>query len=108
MSGEGDAVVESRALLERATDGFHDLPEGAFVHALAVRGARGSRDVLVHQRAAEVVGPGLQNLPGAAGSDLHPRHLNVGDPGVVRDATDTVHEQRFAERRATPRLALQV
>src|SRR5947209_16123906 len=69
-SGEGDAVVEGRALLKGTTEGFDDLPEGVLVHALSVRGARRARDVLVHQGAAEVVGARLQHLASTARADL--------------------------------------
>src|SRR5881227_3551421 len=68
-SGEGDAVVEGRALLKGATDRFDDLPEGVLVHALAMGGAGGTRDVLVHQGAAQIVGARLQDLTSAGGAD---------------------------------------
>src|SRR2546421_1899641 len=84
-SGEGDAVVEGRALLKRPTERFDDLPEGVLVHSLSVRGTGGARDVLVHQGAAEVVGARLQHLAGAARAHLDPRHLHVRHPRVVSD-----------------------
>src|SRR4051812_40012772 len=107
-SGEGDALVEGRALLERPTDGVDDLTEGILVHALAVRRAGGAGDVLVHERATEVVGARLQDLAGTRCPHLHPRHLHVLDPRVIGDAPDSVHEQVLAERGTAPRLALQV
>src|SRR5438270_2003874 len=55
-SGEGDALVEGRALLERPPDGVDDLTEGVLIHALAVRRAGGTGDVLVHELATQVVG----------------------------------------------------
>src|SRR5947209_4640582 len=98
-SGEGDALVEGRALLEGTAEGLDDLAEGVLVHALAVRRPGSAGDVLVHQGAAQVVGSGLQHLAGAAGADLHPRDLHVLHPRVVGDAADGVHEQVLAERR---------
>ncbi len=56
-------------------------------HALPVRRARGARDVLVHQRAAEVVGARDEHLARALGAELHPGDLDVVDgAGVARAA----------------------
>ncbi len=60
------AAVERGALLERTPERLDDGAELRLVELLAVAGAGGARDVLVHQRAAEVVAPGLQRLPRAA------------------------------------------
>src|SRR5437588_4924972 len=107
-SGEGDALVEGRALLERPTERVDDFTEGVLVHALAVRRTGGAGDVLVHEGAAEVVGARLQDLAGTRCPDLHPGHLHVLDPRVVGDAAHGMHEQVLAERGPAPRLALQV
>ena len=70
-------------------------------------GARGTRDVLVHERAAEVVAPCEQRLARAGDAGLDPRHLHVVDPPAVRDAADRVHQQNLAHRRALASLVLQ-
>ena len=100
------AAVERGALHERAPDRLDDGADLRLVELLTVARARRSRDVLVHQRAAEVVGTGLQDLAGADDTALHPRRLDVGDRVPVRDAADRVHQEHLAERRAAPRLAL--
>ena len=73
------AVVEGGALLEGAAEGLDDGPEAVLLHALAVGGAGGPGDALVHQRAAEVVDAGPQQLLHAPGAELHPRRLDVRD-----------------------------
>ena len=94
--------VERRALLEGPTERLDDLAELGLVELLAVAGAGRPRDVLVHERAAEVVGARSEGLAGAVDTHLHPRDLDVVDPSAVRDAGDGVDEQRLAERRAGP------
>ena len=101
------AAVERRALRERAAERLDDRAELRLVELLAVARAGGAGDVLVHQRAAEVVGAGLQDLARADDAALHPRRLDVVDPAAVRDAADRVHQQHLAERRAAPGLALE-
>ncbi len=53
-------VVEGVALHQCATERCHDRTERFLGHLLAVECACRSADVLVHQRAAEVVDSGLQ------------------------------------------------
>ena len=67
-----------------------------------------TRDVLVHQRATEVVAAGLQQLHCARLADLHPRQLHVVDQPAVRNARHSVHQQRLAKRRSAPRVLLQI
>src|SRR3954452_19045518 len=102
-----DAAVERGALFEWAAERLDDRVQLGLVELLPVARASGARDVLVHQRAAEVVAPGLERLPGAAHAGLHPRHLHVVDPPPVRDATDRVHEEDLAHRRSLARLLLE-
>ena len=75
---------------------------------LAVLGAGGAADALVHQRAAEVVGARLQRVLRALRPHLHPARLDVRDMRVQDEARDAVHQQRLAEGRAAPRLAAEV
>ena len=98
--------------VERCTSG---RPSGATMASSSstpmrcpcVRAGR-PRDVLVHQRAAQVVGPGPQDLPRALGAHLDPAHLDVVDVARVGDARHRVHQQRLAEGRSPPGLALEV
>ncbi len=108
-----DAAPASGAYrVERCTSG---RPSGATMASRSstpIRcpccGAGGPRDVLVHQRAAEVVGPGPQHLARPLGAHLDPAHLNVVDVARVGDARHRVHQQRLAEGRAPPGLVLEV
>src|SRR5262249_44212335 len=82
------AAVERGALLERATERLDDGAQLGLVELLPVAGARGARDVLVHEGAAEVVASGLERLAGTGDTGLDPRHLHVVDPTPVRYAAD--------------------
>src|SRR4051812_3582449 len=75
----GGAAVERGALHERAAERLDDRPEHHVVGFLAVARTRGTRDVLVHQGAAEVVAAGLERLTRAADARLDPRDLDVVD-----------------------------
>ena len=75
---------------------------------LAVGGARGARDVLVHQRPAEVVAAGAR--AGAAPpseAELHPRGLDVVDQPVEGDPPDRVDQHHLVPGRPRAGLALQ-
>ena len=74
-----EILVEGRPLVQRATQRSQHAGEVVGSDLLAVAGTRGSRDVLVHQRAAEVVDAGLQRLGRSGQTHLHPRHLDVVD-----------------------------
>src|SRR5262245_49011036 len=104
----GRPPVQRRALLERPREGFDDRTEVVVVELLTVLGACRARDVLVHQRAPEIVAPGLQRLPCAVHPALRPRHLDVVDPAAVSDPADGVYEQHLAHRGTATRLLLQV
>ena len=104
----GGAPVERGALLERPAERVDDGVEVVVVELLAVAGAGGAGDVLVHQRAAEVVAPGEERLARAVEPGLGPRHLHVVDPSAVRDAPGRVHEQDLAHGGATTRALLEV
>src|SRR5262249_56435546 len=95
----GGGAVEGGGVVERGGEGLDDLAELCFVQFLAVAGAGGARDVLVHERATKVVGTRTEGLTGAGDAHLHPRDLNVVDPAPVCDAGDGMDEQRFPERR---------
>ena len=73
--------------------------------ALAVRGARGARDVLVDEGAAEVVGARAEHLARALRAQLHPGDLDVVDGTGVAEPPDGVHEQRLSEGRPLARHA---
>ena len=70
--------------------------------------ARRPRDVLVHQRPTQVVGPGAQQLARALAAHFDPTHLNVVDVARVGDARHGVHQHGLAEGRSPPRLLLEV
>ena len=108
LAHRGDPAVERRALLEWPTEGIDDRVEIAVVELLAVARARGPRDVLVHQRAAEVVAPGEQRLASAIETGLRPRDLHVVDPAAVGDPADRVHEEHLAHGGPTARPLLEV
>ena len=74
---------------------------------LAMLGAGGTGDRLVHQGAAEIVGAGIETILGALDAHLHPRGLDVPDVRVERQPADRVHQHGFAESRAHAGLALQ-
>ena len=73
-----------------------------------MRCAGRTRDVLVHQRATEIVAAGLQQLHCARLANLHPRQLHVVDQPAIRNARHSVHQQRLAKRRSAPRVLLQI
>src|SRR3954452_21114853 len=91
-SGRCHSAVQRRPLFERPAKRLDDRPEAVLVHHLAVGCPGGTGDVLVHQRAAQIVAPRLQQLRRPFGADLHPRGLDVVDPTAVRDAADGVHQ----------------
>ena len=64
---------------------------------LAVLGAGGARDAFVHQRAAHVVGTGVEAHRRSLRSHLHPGRLDVGDQRVQRQAGHGVHQDRLAQ-----------
>src|SRR5829696_3929245 len=100
--GGAGAAVEGGALLQAAAQGLDDRPEGGLLHQLAVGGSGGAADVLVHQRAAEVVDPGQQGLADPVGAHLDPRHLDVVDQAVVGDPSHCMDQQGLAEGRPGP------
>ena len=75
---------------------------------LTVLGAGGAGDAFIHQRAAEIVGAGIEAGGGAIRPHLDPGCLNVGDQRVQRQAADGMHQHRFAECRAFAGLAAQI
>ena len=75
------AAVERGALLERAAERLDDRAELGLVELLAVARAGGARDVLVHQRAAEVVG----SRPAAPGGRRR-RPSSPTTPGCCRSS----------------------
>src|SRR5918994_6889060 len=73
--GRLDRRVQRRALLERTPERLDQGGEVAGRHLLAVGRSGGAGDVLVHQRAAEVVAAGLQELGAGDRPELDPREL---------------------------------
>src|SRR5215510_7771409 len=58
---------------------------------LTMRGARGTRDGLVHQSPAEIVGARVENDPAAIQAALDPADLDVVDRATQRKPGDRVH-----------------
>ena len=105
-----DPAVERRALLERAVERVDDGVEVGVVHLLAVLGAHGPRDVLVHEGAAEVVASTTQasrapsiphfggtlmdeNISRAAGAE-HGQEMDDADFHAIVDPLHRPLEQR--------------
>src|SRR4051794_38830860 len=101
-SGRSDPSVKRRALLQRASQRLDHSPETSLRHLLSVRRAGRPRDVLVHQRAAQIVGAGLQDLLDALHAHLDPTDLDVLDGAAVGDAAHGVNEERLAEGGTAP------
>ena len=103
-----DDLVSRAALHEPSTEWRCHRAEGILRHLLTVVGASGSRDVLVHKGASEVVASSSKQLSGTRDTDLHPTHLNIVDQAVVHDASDGMHEDRLAEGGPSSRLLLEI
>ena len=70
--------------------------------------ARGPRDALVHQRAAEIVGARLQARCDAVAAHLYPRGLNVLHDRMQRQAGDRMHQHGLPIGRPQPAEALKM
>ena len=70
------------------------------VELLAVARARGPRDVLVHQGAAQVVAPGRSAWRRAGDAGFTHETCTLSIQPAVGDPADRVDEQRLADRRA--------
>src|SRR5687768_15984252 len=88
----------------RAYQGLHLLRR----ELLPVAGACGSRDVLVHQGASQVVGTRLECQLRSLDTHLDPGDLDVPDRTVQTDPGYGVNLQGFLERGAATGLALQI
>ena len=97
-------VALHRHAPDRADQRLHRLGR----KLLPVLRAGRARDALVHQRAAEVVGAGVQAQRRAVRPHLHPRRLDVGDQRMQREPRHRVHQHRLAQRRSLARLAAQI
>src|ERR1700722_1322277 len=102
----GNAPVQGGALAQGPAKRLDQGAELILAHVLAVARTRRTRDVFIHQGAAQVVGSRRQNLRCAGRPHLDPADLDVRDPAVIGDAAHRVHEDRLAKRRAATRLAL--
>ena len=98
--GACELVVGRGALADRAADAGADLDELLDGLGRAVLGAGHPGDGLLHQRAAEVVGAGLQHRAGAVDAELDPAGLDVADPAVQQDPGHRVHGEVVAQGRA--------
>ena len=65
--------------------------------------ARGSGDGLVHQRPAQIVGPGVQAYGGALRTHLHPGRLDVLDQRMQDQPGHGVHQYGLAKARTRSR-----
>src|SRR3954454_23173925 len=81
-------VVERRALCGGAPCTVRRGDELRRVQAHPVIRAREPRDVLLHQRAAEVVDAPAQRLGRGVEAHLHPRRLQVADAAPQREPED--------------------
>ena len=73
-------------------------------HLLAEARAGGARDALVHQRAAEIVGAGVEAGGGALAARSSPTSAwMLGISGWSASRADRVHQHRLAQGRAEPR-----
>ena len=75
---------------------------------LAVAGAGGPRDVLVDQGAAEIVGPGGEQLAGAPAPSFTQLSWTLSMVPAVAEPSHGVHEQGLPEGRAPARPPLEV
>ena len=98
-AGARHVAVERGALPGAAAEARGQGCELGRVELLAVDAAGCARDRFVHERAAEVIGPGLKAQRRPLRPHLHPRGLDVGDVRMQGEARDCVHEERFAQRR---------
>ncbi len=73
---------------------------------LAGGGSGFARNVFFHQRAAVIVGPGMQAELREPAVQLHPRDLNVVDGAGEHEARQSVHLQMLGESRPGARQAL--
>ena len=80
----------------------------ADLHADPPFGARHPTDGLLHQRAAEIVRPALEDRLARSHAHLDPGHLDVVDNLVEEDARDRVHPAVVLERRPGSRLPREV
>ena len=102
----GRAIEGSAAARDAAYVPDHEL-ELLREHLLAVACSRSSGNVLVHERAAEVVAAGLQTQLRSLGAHLDPGDLHVVYVAVERYAPDGVHLDGLGEGRTLARTALQ-
>ena len=65
-----------------------------------------ARDVFFHQRAAVIIGAGMQTKLGELPVQLHPRYLNIVDRAGQQDAGQRMNFEVLRERRSGPRQAL--
>ena len=77
-------------------------------HSLAMRGASGSRNVLIHQGSAKVITTRVQELPACVFAEFHPRQLDVVDEASVHNASNRVNQQGLSKGGTTSRLMLKV
>ena len=101
-------LVQRRALPGLAADALDQRIERLRLQFLAVNGARSPRDALVHQRAAQIVGAGVQAQLRTFGPHLDPGGLDIGDQWMQRQPRDSVHQDRFAQCRTGARAALEI
>ena len=101
-------IVIRVALGRHAADGADHGAQFAGQDGFAEIGARRLGDALFHQRAGEIIGPGLQAGKRERESELHPGHLKVRDVIVEQKPRQRVHDQMFLERGAGARMAFAV
>src|SRR5262245_21571620 len=113
--GKGGAVtllwnsaVKRVALARHATKGTNDALHLGRRHLLSMRSTGRSRDRLVHQRAAEIVGSAAQTGLHALAAHLYPGGLNVGDERIEGEPRNRVHQHRLAEGGAAPAAAFEI
>src|SRR5215472_9839178 len=101
-------LIERRPLdrlpSRRADQCLHPL----WRHFLAVRGAGGARDGLVHERTAEIVDAGAQASGNALWAQLHPGGLYARDMPMERETRHGVHEHGLAEGGSAARATLEI
>ena len=86
-------AIEGGSLTRLASDRPDQLLHGRWRQLLTEGGTGGAGDRFVHQRAAEIVRPGLEAGLRAARAHLDPGGLDVGDLRVQRQARDRMHQQ---------------
>ena len=100
-----DRPVQRGALLrlpaKRSDDAIHLVRR----HFLTVLRAGRARNALVHQRAAEIVGAGLQTSADAFDAELDPRGLDVGHERMQHQPAHRMHQDGFARGRPLAGLA---